>query len=159
MPNPNISAALTDADIKAIADAAAIIKSKLPFAVRLQPDERQALQKLGQGTLGFVQDALDGAQAHPEMLPATFDVAEFAKDSALFDNMLKVLAVVQPLSETVEHTTMLVGSEAFAAARLVYEYAKTAAKTTPGLQSLVDRLAERFKQTRTGRAQGQKPQG
>ncbi len=152
MSNPNISASISDADKQAIADAAAAIKGNLPFAVTLSADERQALQKLGDKTAGFVQAALDGAQQHPEILPSTFDVAEFAKDSALFADMLEVNGSVAPVAEMIEHTTMAVGAEAFAAARLFYEYAKTAAKTQPGLQGLVDRLGERFQQTRPGKA-------
>lgn len=158
MPNPNISASISEQDKAAIADAAATIKSKLPFAVTLSPDERQALQKLGDKTAGFVQVALDGAQQHPEILPSTFDVAEFAKDAALFAAMLEVNGSVAPVLEAVEHTTMAIGAEAFAAARLFYEYVKTAAKTQPGLQGLADRLGERFQQTRTAKTAAKKPQ-
>ncbi len=45
-----------------------------------------------------------------------------------------------------------------AEARLVYQYVKTAARNTPGLQSVAEKLGERFKQTRTGEiAQAIKP--
>ena len=157
MLNPSISAALSAEDIAAIAAAVDTIKSKLPFGVTLSPDERQAVPKLGTRSAGFVNEALVTSEEHPEILPATFNSAEFAKDAALFDSMPKVLALVAPLAEMVDHTTMAVGSEAFAAARLVYELTKTSAKTTPGLQSVTERLGERFKQTRTGKVQAAAP--
>ncbi len=150
MANPNISASLTDEDVAAIIAAAETIKGKIPFGVTLTPDQRQALPKLGTKSGGFVAEAQAAAATHPEILPATFDKAEFAKDAALFEKLFAVYVVVAPIAEMVEHTTMAIGSEAFAEARTVYSYVKTAAKTTPGLQGVAEKLGERFKQTKTG---------
>ena len=80
----------------------------------------------------------------------SFDIEEFASDAALFEQWLKVYPAVAPVAEMLEHTTMAVSSEAFGAARQVYQYVKTASRNTPGLQSVADKLGERFKQTRTG---------
>jgi hypothetical protein len=157
VPNSSISAALSEEDLAAIAAAVDTIKSKLPFGVTLSADERQALPKLGTRSAGFVNEALITSEEHPEILPATFNSVEFTKDANLFESMLKVLALVAPLAEMIDHTTMAVGSEACAAARLVYELTKTSAKTTPGLQSVTERLGERFKQTRTGEVQAATP--
>lgn len=150
MANPNISAALSDEDVAAIIAAADTIKTKISFGVTLSPDQRQALPKLGTKSGGFVSEAQAAAAAHPDIFPAAFDKAEFAKDAALFEKLLAVYVAVAPIAEMVEHTTMAVGSEAFAEARTVYSYVKTAAKTTPGLQGVADKLGERFKQTKTG---------
>jgi hypothetical protein len=150
MANPNISAALTDEDVAAVIAAVATIKGKIPFGVTLTPEQRQALPKLGTKSAGFVDEAQAAALTHPEILPGTFDATEFAKDAALFEQLLKVYAAVAPVAEMIEHTTMAVGSEAFAEARMVYQYVKTAARVTPGLQSVAEKLGERFKQTRTG---------
>lgn len=150
MANPNISAALSDEDVATIIAAADTIKTKIPFGVTLTPDQRQALPKLGTKSGGFVNEAQAAAATHPDIFPAAFDGAEFAKDAALFEKLLRVYVAVAPIAEMVEHTTMAVGSEAFASARTVYQYVKTAAKTTPGLQGVADKLGERFKQTKTG---------
>ncbi len=150
MPNPSISAALSPEDVSAILLAVETIKAKFPFGVTLSPSDRQALSKLGTKSGGFVSESLAACEAHPGILPASFDRPEFAKDAALFEQLLKVYLAVAPVAEMIEHTTMAVGSEAFGAARTVYKYVKTAAESTPGLQSVADRLGERFKQTKTG---------
>lgn len=150
MSNPNISATLSDEDVAAIIKATELIKSKIPFGVTLTPDQRQALAKLGTKSGGFVNEAQAAAAAHPDIFPPTFDKAEFARDAALFGKLLQIYVAVAPVAEMLEHTTMAVGSEAFGAARTVYQYVKTATKTTPGLQGVAEKLGERFKQTRAG---------
>ena len=144
MPYQNISATLSSADVQAIRDAIAIIRSKLLFLVNLTDAERQKLFKMKDKSIPFVQDALSGAQDHPEILPTTFNVAEFSKDVLLAVALHEVLALLQSLTSSVDDTLMAVGSEAMAEARQVYEYVKVAAKTTPGLKPLLDRLAARF---------------
>jgi hypothetical protein len=153
MSYSNISATLKPADIDAIAQAVEAIRSKLPFGITLSPEERMALPKLGTKSGGFVADTLAAVQAHPDILPGSFDKEEFEGDAALFESMLQVYAMVAPVAEMVEQTTMAVGSEAFAEARQVYQYVKTAAQTTPGLQSVAGKLGERFQQTRSGKVQ------
>ena len=87
---------------------------------------------------------------HPEILAGMFDETEFTKYPQLFEKLLQVYIVIAPIAEMLERNALAVGSEASASARTVYQYVKTAAKTTPGLQSVADKLGERFKQTRTG---------
>lgn len=41
MPCQNISATISDANVPAVKDAAATIQQKLPFLIRLTPDELQ----------------------------------------------------------------------------------------------------------------------
>lgn len=126
------------------------IKAKLPFGLSLTPEQRQAVSKLGTKSGGFVSESLAAAELHPDILPASFDKAEFKKDAELFEQLLKIYLAVVPVAEMIEHTTMAVGGEAFSAARTVYKYVKTGAETTPGLQSVAAKLGERFKQTKTG---------
>jgi hypothetical protein len=144
MAYQNISAVLSGADVTAIKDAITTINSKLPFLVALTAPERRTLFKLGDKSLTFVQDALTAAQDHPEILPSTFNVAEFAKDVALFTALSEILALLQGRVEAVLDTTTGVGNECMRQGTQFYDLLKAAAKTTPGLDTLVAQLGARF---------------
>ena len=144
MGNPNIDAVLATQDIQAIKTAFETVLSKLPFAVNLTPDDRKKLTKTGSDSVGYVQDALTGLQANPTAFPGTLDATAFGKDVTLFTVLTELTTLAQSVAETLDDTRMAVGSEAMSQANQVYTYAKTAAKTTPGLQSLVDQLGARY---------------
>lgn len=152
MPYQNISAQLSAADIQAVKDAVAAIEKKLPFLVSLTADERKAIFKAGPGRLAFVQNSLQGAKNNPGILPASFATAEFESDVNLFAALTDVNTVVAQLASKVDDTRLAVGGEAMAEATQVYNYVKTAAKTSPGLKLLADQLGESFQ-----KASPQKP--
>lgn len=152
MPYQNISAQLSAADIQAVKDAVAAIEQKLPFLVSLTADERKAIYKAGPGRLAFVQNSLQGAKNNPGILPASFATAEFESDVSLFAALTDVNTVVAQLASKVDDTRLAVGGEAMAEATQVYNYVKTAAKTSPGLKLLADQLGESFQ-----KASPQKP--
>ena len=58
---------------------------------------------------------------------------------------------VGAVAEMVEHTTMAVGSEAFASARTGYQYVQTAARIPPGPRGRADKQGDRRQQTKTGK--------
>lgn len=145
MPFQNIDAAVSAADLQAIKDAFATIKQKLPFLVNLTNDERKSIVKTGSGSLTFVTKALSGAQANPTIFPGTFNKEAFQRDVDLFAVLTELTTLVNQVGEQIDDTRMAVGGEAMRHAMQSYEYIKTAAKTEPGLKSLADELAERFK--------------
>lgn len=147
MSYQNISAVVSAADKQAVKDAVASVRTTLGFLVNLTPDERQSLFKAG-NSLTFVQDALTGAQNNPGILPGNFNVAEFAKDVQLFNDLSELNTLVAQLGSEIEGTCMAVGSEAMSSATQVYQYVQTAAKTTAGLKPLADKLGERFQKNR-----------
>jgi hypothetical protein len=145
MSYQNISYSLPQADIDTVKAAIETINGKLPFLITLDAEERKALFKLGPKSADFVKDASVAAVNFPAMLPASFDKAEYAKDTTLFDALGDLKSLVDSLQEKLDNTYMAVGSEAMVASLEVYAYVQTAADRTPGLKSVADKLKDRFR--------------
>ena len=145
MSYQNISYSLPQADIDTVKAAIETISGKLPFLITLDAEERKALFKLGPKSADFVKDASMAAVNFPAMLPASFDKAEYAKDTTLFDALGDLKSLVDSLQEKLDNTYMAVGSEAMVASLEVYAYVQTAADRTPGLKSVADKLKDRFR--------------
>jgi hypothetical protein len=124
-------------------DAINTIRTKLPFLVDLTIEERRALPKMGDKSRAFVSQALDVARQNEDVLPRSFDVTEMTKDVDLANALQPLVLALTQLQELVDDTYMLVGSEAYAAALLVYHYARAAGKGS-GLDNTLDDLSQRF---------------
>jgi len=145
MPNPNISAAITPAQKATIKANIAAIAALLPFLVNLTPQQRKRLFKMGPKSVSYAQLALQIAQNNPGILPANFDVNEYAKDVALTIDLLDIDTVVKPLAEGISDTSVAVGSEVMAQSNRVYDIVKVAAKGDSNMDALRKQLAERYK--------------
>jgi len=143
MPDNRISATLSQADRQAVLDAINTIRTKLPFLIDLSPEERQTLPKMGDKSRGFVSQALEVATQNTDILPRSFDVEEMRKDVELLVALAPVLAALAQLNELVDDTVVAVGSEAYAAALLIYQYARAAGKGA-ALDTALDSLGQRF---------------
>jgi hypothetical protein len=149
MPYQNISATLSQEDVEQIKTALATIQDKLPFRVNLSIEERRRLYKMGDKSLAFVSNSLTAAQSNRDILPASFDLEEFARDYQLVTTLTELLFGLQQLTEQVDDTLMAVGSEAMGSGLTVYDYVKTASKNRPGLKVVAEQLGERFKAIRS----------
>ncbi|MGA9996216.1 MAG: hypothetical protein WBP93_12430 [Pyrinomonadaceae bacterium] len=143
MPDNRISAALSQADQQAVLAAINTIKQKLPFLIDLTPEERRTLPKMGDKSRAFVTQALEVATQNPDILPRSFDVEEMRKDVELFLALSPLLAALSQLQEFVEDTYLAVGSEAYTAALLVYQYARAGGQGA-ALDGALDALSQRF---------------
>lgn len=121
-----------------------MIRQKLPFLVSLTADERRAIFKTGSGSLAFVQNSLQAAKNNPGIVPGNFNVDEFESDVDLFAVLTELNTPFAQLASEADDTRLAVGGEAMNEATQVYNYVKTAAKTTPGLKPVADQLGERF---------------
>lgn len=65
------------------------------------------------------------------------------QDVELFEAMYPLLLSLTQLQELVDDTVMAVGSEAYAASLLVYNYAKANGQGA-GLDAVVDEMGQRF---------------
>lgn len=153
MPDNRISAALSQADRQAVLDAVNTIRTKLPFLVDLSPEERRSLPRMGDKSRGFVAQALEVATQNPDILPRSFDVEEMRKDVELLGALAPILAALAQLNELVDDTVMAVGSEAYASALLVYQFARAAGKGS-ALDTALDGMAQRFARKTRGTAAG-----
>jgi hypothetical protein len=143
MTTNRISATLAQQDREAVMTAIATIKTKLPFLIDLTMEERKALPKMGDKSLAFVSKALEVATQNPDFLPRSFDLEEMRRDVELFEAMYPVVMALAQLQELMDDTYMAVGSEAYAAALAVYNYAKASGQGG-GLEAVVDQLGQRF---------------
>ena len=162
MPYQNISAQISGETMQAVKNALATLETNLPFLIKLSDTERKALFKAGPKRLSFVQNALTASQDNPDILPKSFDAAEFESDVELFAALTEINTLVAQLASKVDDTRMAVGSEAMNEASDVYNYVKAAVKKTPGLKPVADQLGELFKQavaTKAAKAAAKKAAG
>ena len=117
MSTNRVSASLSPADQKAVLDAIATIKQKLPFLIDLSPEERRALPKLGDKSRIFVSKAAEIAVQNPDFLPRSFDVDEMRRDVTLLEALQPITLALTQLQELVDDTQLEVGSEAYMAWR------------------------------------------
>ncbi len=150
-----IDAILSEQDIEEVMAALDTVRQKLPFLVGLTPEDRRKLPKLGRKSQTFVMQALDMAENHSELMPRFLDVKEARRDVQLFEALNPVLQSLSRLRELVEDTQMVAGSEAYAAARLAYNSAKTSGKNM-GLDEVVNDLSRQFSR-KPRKAQGSQP--
>ena len=138
-----ISAVLTQSERDAVMDAVATIKDNLPFLIDLSPKERRALPKMGDKSRAFVTKALEVATQNPDFLPRSFELEEMRKDVQLFESLYPILLAITQLQELLDDTCTAAGSEAYAAALQVYNYAKVNGNMG-GLDAVVDEMGQRF---------------
>jgi hypothetical protein len=143
MATNQISAILTPADRDAALAAITTLKEKLPFLIDLTMEERKALPKMGDKSRAFVSKALEVATQNPDFLPRSFNLEEMRKDVQLFEAMYPIVVALAQLQELMDDTYVTVGSEAYAAALQVYNYAKASGQGA-GLDGVVDELGQRF---------------
>jgi hypothetical protein len=139
-----ISAALPQADREAVMAAIGTIRTKLPFLLDLSPEDRKAMPKLGDKSRAFVAKALELATQNPGFLPRDFSIDEMRKDASLAEELFAIRQALMTLAEMVDDTYVAAGSEAYVAALLVYNYAKSSNVGTEGLDGAVDELGARF---------------
>ncbi|MCY7320900.1 MAG: hypothetical protein LH660_03640 [Phormidesmis sp. CAN_BIN36] len=138
-----ISASLTQADREAVLAAVATIKEKLPFLLDLTAEERRSLPKMGDKSRAFVGKALEVAKQNPDFLPRSFDLDEMKRDVELFESLYPIFLALTQLQDLVDDRVVGVGSDAYAAALLVYNFAKASGKGS-GLDAVADEMSKRF---------------
>lgn len=135
-----------------VMSAIAIIRKNMPFLGGLTAKERQRLSKIGRKSQTFVTQAFAVAENHPELMPGCWNLDEARRDLELFEALSPILQAVSELRELIEDTQIIAGSEAYGAARLAYQSAKTTGKNL-GLEDVVSELSMRFRKTRKNPSQ------
>ena len=143
MPDNRVSAELSEADQQAVLAAIETIRQKLPFLIDLTPEQRRSLPKMGDKSRAFVSKALTIAQHNSNFLPRSFSVEEMGRDVGLIESLQPIMVSLTRLFEQLEDTYTEVGSEAYSAALVVYQYGRTSSDGE-SLESLLDDMAQRF---------------
>ncbi|WP_457064756.1 hypothetical protein [Hymenobacter sp. UYAg731] len=107
---------------------------------------------MGAKTVDFVQKAYDHASYNPSFVPGFLDLEEFASDSAALTGLTPIQQLLAALALDTESTMMMAGSDAYAAALIIYNNVKFLAKNKqPGAQAAYDDMSTRFPGGGSGR--------
>jgi len=130
-------------DQEAVTAAIASLKKSLPFLINLSKADRKAVAKPGAKAQTFIKQALEVAIQNPAMLPASFDVPEMKKDVQLFEYLTSIQLPLRQVMQEVDDTVKQVGTQNYAAARLIYASASSQFAGPP-LQLAADQLGRHF---------------
>jgi hypothetical protein len=140
-----ISITISEEALANITKAITDIGKNLPVLINLSAEVRQAIPKMGDKSVAFVNKNLEYAKQNPKVVPSFLDLIEFEKDALAVDNLKRVLIPLQQLVEKLEDTILLAGSEAYTAALIFYYAVKGAAKAgEPGMKTVYEDLQSRF---------------
>jgi hypothetical protein len=142
-----ISAALTQADRDAIAQAIQTIEAHLPFLVDLIAEERSSLAAMGNKTRTFVEKAYELAATQPDFLPRSFDVEEMRKSLELIQDLNRILMSLTQLQNLIDDTCLLARSDAYTAALTVYNNGKANGSKTKGMEPILQELRQALRST------------
>jgi hypothetical protein len=142
VPN-RISVVMSEEDVTTALGGLLAAKSRMPFLVGLTDEERRVLPRIGDRDRAFIDKAFEVAGKVADYLPASFKIEEMRKDIALMDALSPIILEVSQLAQKLADTYSLAASEAYAAALLIYRYAKDA-KGIEGLDKALDDLSQRF---------------
>ncbi len=121
-------------------------ESLFTFLVALTPEERQQVAKMGKRSLDFVERSLMHAKENRNLIPFYVDLDKFERDCRLVIQLRRILASSENLTAKLKDTYLIVGSEAFTAAREFYGSVKNAAHSgVLGCDSIKKDLAARYK--------------
>ena len=124
-----------------------------PYLEALTPDERAAMLKMGAKTVDFVQKAYGYARSNPKFVPDFVDLDEFDHDLAALKGLTPIQMLLAGVALDTESTMMLAGSDAYAAALVIYNNVKFLAKNKqPGAQAAYDDMSTQFPGNGGGRA-------
>jgi hypothetical protein len=143
-----VSAVLSNVVLAQIIDLLKQVIELMPFLVGLTPEERKRMPKMDKRNREFVHDVEIAIKNDGSILPGYIKPEEMTKDLELYEQLEEVLVPLNYLSDRVRDTQILVGSEAYSTALLVYNMVKTADKAgVPGANNLYKQLKERFERT------------
>jgi hypothetical protein len=92
---------------------------------------------------------------HPDILPRSFSLKELEAGVPLVEDLYSLLLFVASLQGKIQDTYFAAGSEAYAGALAVYQYAKAHNLATGELEDALDDLGSRF--ARRGRTSHDNP--
>ena len=137
--------------------ALGMLEQSLVDLISLSVEQRQELRKMGPKSEMFARKAYDVLAQSPEILPGTFELADFTVDLEALDQLRPVFARIAALAGRADDTEMALGSDIFNAALEGYRYAKLAGKGA-ALDELKAQASVRFSGQRKRKGgEGSKP--
>lgn len=136
---------MSEADQKAVKDALALIREKMPFLISLPKKKRMSLPKLGPKSMKFVQDSYMTTTNFPQAFPSLFNIDKFQKDVEFYMVLHELKMLADTIHEKIDSTHMAVGHEVMNSSLSVFKYVKNSNSSHQGLIEMVERLKARFK--------------
>ena len=143
-----ISASLSNQDYQDVLKAIKTIKSKLPFLLKLDDEEKSSISKMGSHQEAFVEKALQYGKNMPQLLPVLVDIDELKRDLELYKQVNQIFKELKELTDFVDDTRYAVSSDAFTVATTIFNVAKMGAKfgkPDPKLNEIVFELEKLHK--------------
>jgi len=122
------------------------VQALLPsFIIGFSPKEYQSIPRINVSNKSFTQDALGILANIATLYPSFINAGNLANDLSLYGQLDELATISRQLTEKIEDTQMLAGSEAYVTALSVYRLTEAAAVAgMPGADVLYQQLRERF---------------
>lgn len=119
-----ISATISQKDLKEIIEAIGFIDEKLSDLVSLSEEELSALPKMEKNTFSFVLENLKLAESNKELVPEDVNLGELKKDVELVNAIQKIYTPIKVLSKKLNDSAILASSEAYLPSLAIYNAIK-----------------------------------
>jgi len=141
-----ISKEINPKSINEIIDLIKAIRAKMPYLNDIDSSSRLLLPKLKEEQVPFVSKCLGHAKNVPAIAPNYIDINEFEKALNSFNELQAVLNALKSLTELVENTIAVSGSDAYVAAISIFNSVKRQANndTIPQINSIHFDLSRAF---------------
>ncbi len=141
-----ISVHIPESELSEIKAAIATLQAKLlPHLKTLTSQERQELPKMGDKTVAFVTKALEYGKQNAALVPTFLDTTAFETDVTAVETLRSLTQGLNPVSDALNDSLILSGSEAYQGALVFYTSVKAAAKVkAANAQTIYDDLSNRF---------------
>ncbi len=144
--NNKISFALTNEEKSQVNQAIEALQSVLePKLITLAASDKRELPKMGDKTLAFVEKSLEYAGMYPGFIPDFIDVPEAVIDLESVKELRQLLMPLERITNEIDDTMTMAGSEAYSSSLSVYKVLKNAASMgQPGAAEASYELRNRF---------------
>jgi hypothetical protein len=146
---------IPEADLAEVKASIATLQTKLlPHLVKLSPEERQELLKMGDKTVAFVHKSLEHCKNNPDLVPPFINPDELAVDVTAVETIRAIYQPMLQMTNALSDTMAVSGSEALSACLIFYSSVKNATRSSnQKAETIYNDLATRF----PGRSRKEKP--
>lgn len=141
-----ISIQISPEDLKAALEAVSTLDGIMKkYLIALSPEERRQKPKMGDKTVNFVEKVSEYALSNPALVPSYMKVEDLIIDFKAVSDLTSLFRPTEQLSNGLNDTMLLCGSEAYTNALIFYNYVKQAAKdNVPNAKTIYEDLKKRF---------------
>jgi hypothetical protein len=145
--NSNIPIEVINEVRQLLNNAALVLK---PYLIALTPAERQAIPKMSDKTLPFVEKTIAYGQTAPEFAPQYMNKEALESDHTNYEQLIPLFRLVKQLSDGLDDTSMQAGGACYTNALNYYNSVKQAARIdVPGAKAIHEDLRKRFIKSKT----------